>query len=60
MIKAPVFAFFIGLVACMHGMKVSGSAESVGVETTTSVVQAIFLVLILDAMFSIFFQKVGL
>ncbi len=60
LIKAPVFAFFIGLVACMHGMKVSGSAESVGVETTTSVVQAIFLVLIIDAVFSIFFQQVGL
>ena len=60
LVKAPVFAFFIGLVACMHGMKVSGSAESVGTETTTSVVQAIFIVLILDAMFSIFFQQVGL
>ena len=60
MIKAPVFALFIGLVGCMHGMKVSGSAESVGTETTTSVVQSIFLVLVLDAMFSIFFQQVGL
>ena len=60
LIKAPVFAFFIGLVACMHGMRVSGSAESVGRETTTSVVQSIFIVLILDAMFSIFFQQVGL
>ena len=60
MIKAPVFAFTIGLVGCMHGMKVSGSAESVGTETTVSVVQSIFLVLALDAMFSIFFQQVGI
>lgn len=60
MIKAPVFAFAIGLVGCMHGMKVSGSAESVGTETTISVVQSIFLVLALDALFSIFFQQVGI
>lgn len=60
LIKAPVFALFIGLVACMQGMQVSGSAESVGRKTTTSVVQSIFLVLVIDAFFSIFFQKVGL
>lgn len=60
MVKAPVFAFTIGLVGCMHGMKVSGSSESVGTETTISVVQSIFLVLALDALFSIFFQKVGI
>jgi len=60
MIKAPVFAFVIALVSCMHGLKVSGSAESVGKETTISVVKSIFLVLILDGLFSIYFQKVGL
>lgn len=60
MIKAPVFAFFIGIVGCMHGMKVSGSSESVGMETTNAVVKSIFLVLVLDAIFSIFFQKVGI
>ncbi|MES2985263.1 MAG: ABC transporter permease [Pseudomonadota bacterium] len=60
MVKAPVFAFFIGLVACMHGMKVAGSAESVGIETTASVVHSIFLVLVIDALFSIFFQQVGI
>ena len=60
MLKAPVFAFFIGLVGCMHGMRVGGSAESVGRETTASVVKSIFLVLVLDAFFSIFFQKVGI
>jgi phospholipid/cholesterol/gamma-HCH transport system permease protein len=60
MVKAPVFALFIGLVSCMHGMQVSGSAESVGSKTTTSVVQSIFLVLMLDAIFSIFFQQIGI
>lgn len=60
MIKAPVFAFVIAMVGCMHGLKVSGSAESVGRETTTSVVKSIFLVLILDGLFSIYFQKVGI
>ena len=60
MIKAPVFAFVIAEVGCLHGLKVSGSAESVGKETTLSVVKSIFLVLILDGLFSIYFQKVGL
>ncbi len=60
MIKAPVFALLIGVVGCLHGMKVSGSAESVGRETTAAVVKSIFLVLMADAMFSILFQRVGL
>jgi phospholipid/cholesterol/gamma-HCH transport system permease protein len=60
MIKAPVFAFVIALVGCMHGMKVSGSSESVGRETTASVVEAIFIILILDGLFSIYFEKVNL
>lgn len=60
LVKAPVFAFFIGIVGCMHGMKVNGSAESVGAETTASVVQSIFMVLMLDAFFSIFFQQIGI
>jgi len=60
MIKAPVFALVIALVGCMHGLKVSGSSESVGRETTASVVESIFLVLVLDGLFSIYFQKVGI
>lgn len=60
MIKAPVFALFIGMVGCMHGLRVSGSAESIGKETTRSVVKSIFLVLVLDAFFSILFEKIGL
>ena len=57
--KAPVFAFFIASIACMHGLKASGSAESVGRETTSAVVKSIFLVLALDAFFSVLFEKIG-
>lgn len=60
MIKAPVFAFFIGLIGCMHGLRVTGSSESIGRETTTAVVKGIFIVLVLDAFFSILFQQVGI
>jgi phospholipid/cholesterol/gamma-HCH transport system permease protein len=60
LIKAPVFAFIIAIIGCMHGMRVKGSAESVGQETTRAVVKSIFIVIALDALFSIFFHKVGL
>lgn len=60
LIKAPVFAFFIAVIGCMHGLKVKGSAESVGRETTRAVVKSIFLVIVLDALFSILFEKLGL
>ena len=59
-LKAPVFAAIIAVIGCMHGMRVSGSAESVGRETTRAVVKSIFLVIVLDALFSIFFEQVGL
>jgi phospholipid/cholesterol/gamma-HCH transport system permease protein len=58
--KAPIFAFFIGVIGCMHGLRVTGSAESVGRETTRSVVKAIFLVIVLDALFSILFEQLGI
>ena len=58
--KAPVFAFFIAIIGCMHGLRVSGSAESVGRETTRAVVKSIFLVIVLDAFFSILFEKIGI
>jgi len=60
LIKAPVFAVLIGMVACYEGLKVSGSAESVGIHTTRSVVKSIFLVILFDAAFSIFFSQIGL
>jgi phospholipid/cholesterol/gamma-HCH transport system permease protein len=57
--KAPIFAFTIAIVGCMHGLRVGGSAESVGRETTRAVVKSIFLVLTLDALFSILFERLG-
>lgn len=59
-IKAPVFAMLIALVGCYEGMQVSGSAESVGRHTTRSVVEAVFLVIVADALFSIFFGVIGI
>ena len=59
LIKAPIFAFFIAVIGCMHGLRVRGSSESVGRETTRAVVKSIFLVIVLDAMFSILFEKLG-
>ncbi len=59
-VKAPVFAVLIGMVACYEGLKVSGSAESVGIHTTRSVVKSIFLVIVFDAAFSILFSRLGL
>jgi phospholipid/cholesterol/gamma-HCH transport system permease protein len=59
MIKAPIFAFVIAMVGCFHGMQVSGSAESVGQQTTLSVVQSIFLVIVIDAIFAVVFEEIG-
>ena len=60
LIKAPVFAFAIALVGCFQGLKVTGSAQSVGQMTTRSVVVSICLVIILDAFFAILFQALGI
>jgi phospholipid/cholesterol/gamma-HCH transport system permease protein len=59
LIKAPFAALVIGLVGCLEGMSVKGSAESVGAQVTTAVVKAIFLVLVLDAVFAIFLSASG-
>jgi len=59
-IKAPIFAFIIALVGCYEGLMVTRSAESVGRQTTRSVVEAVFLVIVLDAMFSILFSVLGI
>src|SRR5512142_51771 len=58
--KTPVFAVIIALVGCYQGFQVGGSADSVGRQTTVSVVQSIFLVILTDAMFSLVFSKVGM
>ncbi|WAH58697.1 ABC transporter permease [Pseudomonas silvicola] len=57
--KAPVFAFLIAAIGCLEGFKVSGSAESVGAHTTSSVVQSIFVVIVLDAVAALFFMEMG-
>jgi len=59
MVKAPIFAFLIAAVGCLEGFKVSGSAESVGAHTTSSVVQSIFIVIVLDAVAALFFMEMG-
>ncbi|HLF67165.1 MAG TPA: ABC transporter permease, partial [Gammaproteobacteria bacterium] len=58
--KAPVFACIIAAVGCFQGFQVSTSAESIGRQTTRSVVQAIFLIIIADALFSILFSWQGI
>jgi phospholipid/cholesterol/gamma-HCH transport system permease protein len=55
-VKAPFFAFLIAMVGCYEGLRVEGSAESVGRLTTKAVVESIFLVIVVDAAFSIFFS----
>ncbi|HEX8667777.1 MAG TPA: ABC transporter permease [Allosphingosinicella sp.] len=59
LVKAPVFGLIIAMAGCFQGMQVEGSAEEVGLRTTTAVVQGIFLVIVLDAFFAVFFTEVG-
>jgi phospholipid/cholesterol/gamma-HCH transport system permease protein len=60
LIKAPFMALVIGLIACTEGLRVKGSAESLGLKTTDSVVKAIFMVIVMDGLFAIFFASVGM
>ena len=60
MIKAPFMALVIGVVACVEGLQVQGSAESLGEKTTNSVVKSIFLVIVLDGIFAMFFASIGM
>jgi phospholipid/cholesterol/gamma-HCH transport system permease protein len=53
-------ALVIGTVACSEGFRVKGSAESLGMQTTTSVVKSIFLVIVLDGLFAVFFASIGM
>jgi phospholipid/cholesterol/gamma-HCH transport system permease protein len=59
LIKAPVFGFIIALAGCFQGMMVQGNSEEVGLRTTNAVVQSIFLVIVLDAVFAVFFSSIG-
>ncbi|MGE0845975.1 MAG: ABC transporter permease [Flavobacteriaceae bacterium] len=58
LIKAPFMALIIGLIACREGMNVGGSAESLGRQTTSAVVKSIFVVIILDGLFAMFFSAI--
>jgi phospholipid/cholesterol/gamma-HCH transport system permease protein len=60
LIKAPVFAIVISVIGCFHGMQVRSSATELGQRTTTAVVQSIFLVVVIDALFSVIFTLMGL
>ena len=60
MVKAPVMAAVIGIVACVEGLAVQGSAESLGQHTTASVVKSIFFVIVMDGVFAIFFASIGM
>jgi phospholipid/cholesterol/gamma-HCH transport system permease protein len=59
LVKAPVFGAIIGVAGCFQGMLVESDAEQVGSRTTAAVVQAIFLVIVLDAFFAVFFTWIG-
>lgn len=59
LVKAPFMALIIGLVACVEGFKVRGSSESLGLHTTLSVVKAIFMVIVVDGLFAMFFAAIG-
>ena len=59
LIKAPVFGAIIAIAGCFQGMLVESDAEQVGLRTTSAVVQAIFLVIVLDAFFAVFFTWIG-
>ena len=57
--KAPVFGLIVALSGCYQGMQVKSNAEEVGLRTTSAVVMAIFMVIVLDAFFAVFFTEVG-
>ena len=59
LIKGPVFGLIIAIAGCYQGMQVEGNSEAVGIRTTIAVVQAIFMVIVLDAFFAVFFTEVG-
>ncbi len=59
LVKAPVFGVVIAMMGCFQGMQVTGNAESVGARTTRAVVESIFVVIVLDAFFAVFFSALG-
>ena len=59
LVKAPMFAVVIALIGCLEGLQVEGTAQSVGERTTSSVVQAISMVIVLDALAAIWFMELN-
>lgn len=59
MIKAPIFAFVIALIGCLEGLRVAGTAQSVGEHTTTAVVRSLTMVIVIDAIAAIYFMEIG-
>ncbi|MEO8722224.1 MAG: ABC transporter permease [Sphingobium sp.] len=59
LVKAPVFGLIIGMSGCFQGLQVKANAEEVGLRTTAAVVQAIFMVIVMDAFFAVFFTWIG-
>ena len=59
LIKAPFMALIIGIIACIEGLEVAGSTESLGLHTTASVVKAIFMVIVVDGIFAMVFAAIG-
>lgn len=60
MSKAPVFGLVIALIGCRQGLQVGGSVQSLGQHTTKSVVQALFAIIVIDALFALFYMELGL
>ena len=58
--KAPVFALFIAVIGCRMGVAVSRDTRSIGIHTTSTVVQSIVVVILLDALFAVLFQELDL
>jgi phospholipid/cholesterol/gamma-HCH transport system permease protein len=59
MSKAPIFGLAIALIGCRQGLLVGGSVQSLGEHTTRSVVQAIFAIIVIDAVFAIIYMEMG-
>lgn len=60
LVKAPVFGLVVALIGCRQGLEVGGSVQSLGAHTTKSVVQALFAIIVIDALFAIMFMELGL
>lgn len=59
MIKAPIFAVVIALIGCLEGLRVAGTAQSVGEHTTTAVVRSLTMVIVLNALAAVYFMEIG-